>query len=181
MRKFLWTVVEIHIGNRTAEVELLGKEDNQVRLSIDGEEYEVDITMLEEGVYSILQNGKSYNAELTHSENRKNYKVNTGFSSYDVKIIDTQAKYLRLKRGADERQDDKIISPMPGKVIHIPVCAGDRLQAGDTIIVIEAMKMQNSFKVAADCIVKEILVTEDEAISANQILIRLDLSGTKIG
>ena len=166
--------MEIHIGNRVVEVELLGKEDNQVRLSIDGEEYDVDITMLEESVYSILQNGKSYNAELTHSENRKNYKVNTGFSSYDVKIIDTQAKYLRLKRGADERQADKIISPMPGKVVPIPVKAGDTLIAGDTALVIEAMKTQNSYKVSTDCIVKEILVTEGEAISTNQLLMRLN-------
>ena len=167
--------MEIHIGNRVAEVELLNKEENQVRLSIDGKEYEVDITMLQDGVYSILQDGKSHNAELTYSEDRKKYKVNTAFSSHNVQIIDTKAKYLRLKRGADERQDDKIISPMPGKVVSIPVKEGDCLQAGDTVIVIEAMKMQNSYKVASDCTIKEIAVSEGEAINSNQLLIRLDL------
>jgi biotin carboxyl carrier protein len=171
--------MEIHIENRVAEVELLGKEENQVRLSIDGEEYEVDITMLQEGVYSILQNGKSYNAELTHSEDRKSYNVHAAFSAHNIQIIDTKAKYLRLKRGADERQDDKIISPMPGKVVSIPVQAGDRLQAGDTAIVIEAMKMQNNYKVAADCTVREIIVTEGEAIHSNQLLMRLELVNTK--
>jgi biotin carboxyl carrier protein len=167
--------MEIHIGNRAAEIELLNKEENQVRLSIDGTEYEVDITTFQDGVYSILQNGKSYNAELTYSEDRKNYKVNTDFSSHNVQIIDSKAKYLRLKRGADERQDDKIISPMPGRVVNIPVKAGDHLQAGETAIVIEAMKMQNSYKVASDCMIKEIVVTEGEAINSNQLLIRLDL------
>jgi biotin carboxyl carrier protein len=167
--------MEIHIGKRVAEIELLSKEENQVRLSIDGQEYEVDITMLQEGVYSILQNGKSYNAELTHSDDRKTYKVNVAFSSHNIQIVDAKTKYLRLKRGADERQDDKIISPMPGKVVHIPIKTDDKLQAGDTIIVIEAMKMQNSYKVASDCIVKEILVTEGEAVNTNQLLIRLDL------
>ena len=170
--------MEIHIGNRVADVELLSKEDNQVRLSIDGKEYEVDITMLQEGVYSILQDGKSCNAELTCSEDRKNYTVNTAFSSHQIRIIDTKAKYLRLKRGVDERQDDKIISPMPGKVVHIPVQVGDRLQAGDTVIVIEAMKMQNSYKVTSNCTIKEIAVNEGEAIQANQLLIRLDLTNT---
>jgi biotin carboxyl carrier protein len=167
--------MEIHIGNRVAEVELINKEDNRVRLSIDGEVYEVDVAMLRERVYSILQDGKSHNAELTHSDDRKSYRVNTAFSFYDVQIVDTKARYLRLKRGADERQDDKIISPMPGKVVQIPVRAGDRLQAGDTAIVVEAMKMQNNYKVAGDCIIKEIVVTEGEAISSNQLLIRLDL------
>jgi len=167
--------MEIHIGKRTAEIELLSKEENQVRLSIDGKEYEVDITMLQDGVYSILQDGKSYNAELSYSADRKNYKVNTVFSSHDIQIIDTKAKYLRLRRGAGERQDDKIISPMPGKVVHIPVQVGDRVKAGDTVIVIEAMKMQNSYKVTSDCTVKEIVVNEGEAINSNQLLIRLNL------
>lgn len=171
--------MEIHIGNRVAEIELLSKEGNQVCLSLDGQEYEVDITMLREGVYSILHDGKSYNAELTHSEDRKNYQVNTGFSTQNVQIIDAKAKYLRLKRGGEDRQDDKIISPMPGKVVSIPVEVGTQLQAGDTIIVIEAMKMQNNYKVASDCVVKEILVTEGEAIKSNQLLIRLGVLDMK--
>jgi biotin carboxyl carrier protein len=168
--------MEIHIGSRVAEVELLSKEENQVRLSIDGKVYEVDVAMLKDGMYSILQDGKSYNAELTCSDDRKSYKVNAAFSSHNIQIIDTKAKYLRLKRGADERQDDKIISPMPGKVVNIPVQVGERLQAGDTAIVVEAMKMQNGYKVAADCTVREILVAEGEAISSNQLLMRLDLA-----
>lgn len=168
--------MEIHIGNRVAEIELLSKDDNLVRLSIDGKEYEIDITMLQEGVYSILQDGISYNAELSHTGDRKSYIVNTSFSEHSVKIIDNKAKYLRLKRGADERQDDKIVSPMPGKVISIPVEVGEVLQAGDTIIVIETMKMQNNYKVAGDCVVKDILVAEGDAISSNQLLVRLDLT-----
>jgi biotin carboxyl carrier protein len=168
--------MEIHIGNRVAEIELLNKEDNQVHLSIDGKEYEVDITMLQEGVYSILHNGKSYNAELTSSDDRKNYEVNTAFSSHNIQIIDTKAKYLRLKKGKDERQDNKIISPMPGKVVNIPVKAGSKLQAGDTIIIIEAMKMQNNYTVSSECEVKEVLVNEGDSIKANQLLIRLNLA-----
>lgn len=167
--------MEIHIGKRITEIELISKEENMVKLSIDGKEYEVDISMLQNGVYSILQDGKSYNAELIHSDDRKNYTVNTVFSSHKVQIIDAKAKYLRLKRGGDERQDDKIISPMPGKVVSIPVKSGDQLSAGDTVIVIEAMKMQNNYKVASDCVIKEILVSEGDAINSNQLLARLDL------
>ena len=88
--------MEIHIGNRTAEIELVEKDGNNVRLTIDGVEYEVDVTMAENGACSILHEGKSYNAELIRSENGKNYKVNTLFSSYNVDIVDTKAKYLRM-------------------------------------------------------------------------------------
>ncbi len=170
--------MEIRIGNRVAEVELLSKEDNNVRLSIDGQVHEVDVTMLEEGVYSILRDGKSYNAELAYSDDRKSYKVNTVFSSYDIQIIDSKEQYLRLKKGSDDRQNDKIISPMPGKVVQIPVQPGDQLTAGATAIVVEAMKMQNNYKVSSACIVREILVDEGETIQTNQVLIRLELIPT---
>ena len=55
---------EIHIGNRVADVELLGKDGNKVRLDIDGQPYEVDIVMAENGACSILHDGHSYNCLL---------------------------------------------------------------------------------------------------------------------
>lgn len=171
--------MEIRIGNRIAEVELLSKEGNTVKLTIDGKEYEVDVVMVENGSCSILHDGKSYNAELIRSDNGKNYKVSTHFSSYNVDIIDSKAKYLRLKKGGEERQDNKIISPMPGKVVSVPVKVGDRMKAGDTVIVVEAMKMQSNYKVTSDCIIKEILVKEGDTINNNQELILLDLEVTK--
>ena len=69
--------MEIHIGNRVADVELLGKDGNKVRLDIDGQPYEVDIVMAENGACSILHDGHSYNAELIRSGGGKNYQVNT--------------------------------------------------------------------------------------------------------
>ena len=104
--------MEIHIGNRVADVELLGKDGNKVRLDIDGQPYEVDIVMAENGACSILHDGHSYNAELIRSGGGKNYQVNTLFSSYSVDIIDSQAKYLRMRKNSEEKQGDKVVSPM---------------------------------------------------------------------
>ena len=167
--------MEIHIGNRIAEVELLGKEGNIVKLTIDGKEYEVDVVMAENGSCSILHEGKSYNAELVRSHNGKSYKVNTLFSSYNVDIIDTKTKYLSLKKSEEGRQDSKIVSPMPGKVVAIPVQEGDKMKAGDTVIVIEAMKMQSNYKVNSDCTIKKILVKEGDTVNNGQELVLLDL------
>lgn len=167
--------MEIHIGNRIADVSLISKEGNNVSVSIDGVVYDVDVVMTENGACSILHDGKSYNAGLIRSNGGKNYKVNMHFSSYTVDIVDTQAKYLRMKKRNKEIQNDSLQSPMPGKVVKIPVNVGDRLNAGDTAIVIEAMKMQSNYKVNADCFIKEILVQEGEAVNANQVLITLDL------
>lgn len=167
--------MEIHIGDRIADVTLVSKEGNKVQLTIDGVPYDVDIVMAENGSCSILHEGKSYNAELIRKEGGKSYTVNAHYQSYNIDIIDSQAKYLRMRKGGEEKQQDKIVSPMPGKVVKIPVKVGDRLQAGDIVVVIEAMKMQSNYKVSAPCVVKEILVKEGDSVNANQVVMTLDI------
>ena len=159
--------MEIHIGNRVADVTLVSKEDNKVRLNVDGRIYDVDIAMAENGSCSILHDGNSYNTEVIRDEGGKSYDVNLFYRSYHVDIADTQVKYLRMRKGGEERQD--------GKVMKIPVKKGDRLSAGDIVVVLEAMKMQSNYKVNSDCVVREILVAEGDSVSSNQILMTLDI------
>lgn len=167
--------MEIHIGERVADVTLVGKDGNRVQFLIDGKPYEVDIVMAENGSCSILHDGNSFNAELIRSEEGKSYDVNMFYRSYRVDIVDTQAKYLRMKRGCVEKQDDRIVAPMPGKVVRVPVSKGDRLSAGDIVVVLEAMKMQSNYKVSSECTVKEVLVNEGDSVNAGQVLVVLDI------
>ena len=166
--------MEIHIGDRIADITLVGKEGNKVQLTIDGKPYEVDIVMAENGSCSILHNGNSFNAGLVRGEGGKSYDISMLQRSFHVDIVDTQAKYLHMKKGADEKQGDKILAPMPGKVVKIPVVVGQEMKAGDTVIVIEAMKMQSNYKVTSDCRIKEILVQEGDSITGEQTLITLE-------
>ena len=63
--------MEIHIGNRVAEVELVSKEDNKVVLTIDGKPFEADVVMAENGTCNILMDGRSSNAQLIRRDNGK--------------------------------------------------------------------------------------------------------------
>ena len=166
--------MEIHIGNRVADVELVSKEDNKVVLTIDGIPFEADVVMAENGMCNILMDGHSSNAQLIRKNDGKNYKVSTHYSTFNVEIIDSQAKYLRMRKKGEEEQNDRITSPMPGKVVKIPVTVDQEMKAGDTAIVIEAMKMQSNYKVSSNCRIKEILVQEGDNITGDQTLITLE-------
>ena len=144
-----------------------------MRLDIDGQPYEVDIVMAENGACSILHDGHSYNAELIRSGGGKNYQVNTLFSSYSVDIIDSQAKYLRMRKNSEEKQGDKVVSPMPGKVMKIPVNEGDLLSAGDIVVVLEAMKMENNIDSDRAGVVKSIKVNRGDSVLEGDVLITL--------
>ncbi len=167
--------LEVRIGDRIAEVKLLKQEGSFATISIDNKVYDLDIEMVENGVYSILHNGLSYNVELIEGTTAKNYYVNTLYQNFDVEIIDAQSKYLQSRKKNLELEGSNVISsPMPGKVIRIPVKIGDNVKAGQTVIVISAMKMESDYKSAIDGTVKEITVKEGSTIEGNQPLIIIE-------
>ena len=166
---------EIKLEHRTARIELLNRAGSKVLLAVDDRKYELDIVMVEKGVYSILYNGHSYNVELIEGESSKEYIVNTFARSFIAEIIDAETKYRQSRKsGTNEEGDNNISSPMPGKVVKIQVKTGDKVTSGQTLIVVEAMKMQSEFKATADRTVRDILVKEGDIVNAHQIMIKLE-------
>jgi biotin carboxyl carrier protein len=167
--------LEIKIGDREARVRLISSEGSKATIQIDEKVYEVDIIMVEEGVYSIIHEGKSYNIEMIQGNGPKNYFVNTYYSSHELNIIDAQSRYQQNRNKDGLHSGDKIIStPMPGKVVSIPVKEGDVVEKGATIIVISAMKMESEYKSPVDGVVKKIFVTEGETINGHQPLVEIE-------
>lgn len=175
------TEVEIQIGNKICEVTLLSKESNSVKIDIDGVVYDVDVAMLQNGICSILYNGNSYNAEMIKNNAGKHYQVNLNYSTYQIDMLDSQAKYMKMRKGGAQHdtQTDVITAPMPCKIVKVYVKPGDVLKADDTILTMEAMKMQSNYKVSADCKVKEVLVASGDSVSVEQVLIRLEINNDK--
>jgi len=167
--------LDIKIGDREAHVRMIKKEGSKATIQIDEKIYEVDIIMVEEGVYSIIHEGKSYNIEMIQGNGPKNYFVNTYYSSHELDIIDAQSRYQQNRNKDGLHSGEKIIStPMPGKVVRIPVSEGDPVEKGATLIVISAMKMESEYKSPADGVVKKIFVTEGETITGHQPLIEIE-------
>ena len=94
--------MEIQVGNKTLEVTLLSKEGNQVKIDIDGQVYDVDVAMLQNGTCSLIYDGNSYNAELIRESGEKHYRVNLNYSTYQIDMLDSQAKYMKMRRGGSQ-------------------------------------------------------------------------------
>lgn len=107
--------MEIHIGNRIADIQLISKDGNNVVLSIDGKEFGIDVVMAENGSCSILHDGKSFNAQLIRQEDGKTYQVDTHMSSFKVNIVDSQAKYLQMRKRLRKRPKIKLLRQWPEK------------------------------------------------------------------
>jgi len=166
---------EVSLGHRTAKVNILNRTGTKTLIDIDGNRYDVDIVMVEKGVYSILFNGHSYNVELIEGDSSKKYIVNTFAKTFNVEIIDAESKYISSRNKGMEAEEENIVaSPMPGKVVKIPVKTGEKVAAGQTLVVVEAMKMQSEFKASHDKTVIEILVKEGDTVNAHQVMMKLE-------
>lgn len=163
--------LEVNVDGQSVSVELLGKDGNMHKFAIDGKVYDVDLVMVEPGVFSILHKNKSFNVELTQGKDPKSYFINTLYNSFDVKILDAEAKYLNSRKQDDLGDDNVISSPMPGKVVKILVKKGDKVKAGETVIIVSAMKMESEYKVKQDRVVKDVKVKEGDTVDGNQPLV----------
>jgi biotin carboxyl carrier protein len=167
--------LELKIDDRIAVLDIIARDGNQMRVKVDDREYELDLVMVEEGVYSIILGGRSYNIELIEGNTSKEYHVNTFRKSYDVEIIDAEAKYLKARNsGLEEAATKTIVSPMPGKVVKVLVKQGEQVTKGDTLIIISAMKMESEFKAAIDGVVKEVNAKDGDTVDGGKVLIVLE-------
>jgi biotin carboxyl carrier protein len=166
---------EIRINNRIANIELIERVGNNAKVRIDNKIYEIDIEKIGTKIYSVLYLGKSHTFDISDDCDCKQFETNSLYQWFDIKILDSQAKFLENKNKASIKDQSNIIStPMPGKIVKIPVKQGDKLNEGDTIIVVEAMKMQSEYKVNQNKTIKEILVKEGDTVVGNQTLIILE-------
>ena len=167
--------LEIKINKRFAKVELLNHDGTRYKIKVDKTIYDLDVLPVDSGLYSILMQGKSFNVEVIRGENFKKNIVNTHWQSFETEIIDAEAKYLMSRgKGLQDAGENVIISPMPGKVVSVLVTVGERVETGQTAIIISAMKMESEFKVKGNGVVKEVYVKEGDTVDGSQILIVIE-------
>lgn len=167
--------VEIKINDRTAWVHLKNQNGNLLEIEVDGKAYRVDLLHTAGGTFSIIENGHSYNIELVPLKLPKKYTAYTLYNTYDVEVIDAEARYL-INRGSNGSAsgEKSITSPMPGKVVKILGDEGEEVRKGETVIILAAMKMESEYKAPADGMIKKIHVKEGDAVEGNQILVEFE-------
>ncbi|MDP4289793.1 MAG: biotin/lipoyl-containing protein [Bacteroidota bacterium] len=167
--------LEFSIDGRKPEVKLIESKGSRVKISIDGRVYDADIVKFGNGLYSIIIDGQSFSIEMIEEDTPKHYVLNTFYKSFNVEIIDAEKRYQRSRlKGSKIGGENNISSPMPGKVVGIPVKVGQKVEAGQPVIIISAMKMESELKVKNAGKVKEIRVKEGAVIDANQILMIIE-------
>ena len=134
---------------------------------IDGREVEVDAVLARPNVLSLRIGNDAY--EIKSERVADDWHLWVGSSRFAVETRDPRSLRGR-SRTADDHGPKKITAPMPGKVVRLLVRAGDPVEIGAGIAVVEAMKMQNEIKSPKKGIVVKILTAEHAAVNAGDVL-----------
>lgn len=161
--------LEITIDGRIRTLEI--PESGEARYVLDSEPLAADAREVEPGIYSILIEDRSYEVKIETGAEGLWAGVNG--RRYAVSVRDPR----RLSRdrhaiGAAGRQ--QVSSPMPGKVVRVLVGAGEEVAAGQGLVVVEAMKMQNEIRSPKAGRVVAVLVAEGQTVAGGEPLAEVE-------
>jgi acetyl/propionyl-CoA carboxylase alpha subunit len=164
--------VEIENGNSFSINQLTGNSAD-----LNGSVITWDQVEVKPGKFHIIRDLKSYSVEVIgvdEATKTLNLKVNNNM--YKAKVED-RFDLLLHQLGMDNLVNvavKELKAPMPGLVLKIEVEVGQTIKEGDTLIVLEAMKMENVLKSPTDVVIKSIGVTEGNAVEKNEVLIEFE-------
>jgi biotin carboxyl carrier protein len=164
-------IYEVTIAGHTHRVELSRGESGWL-CKLNGREFLLDAISIGPDILSLLVNGKSYEIKQENTATESNIVV--GHERFSAVVRDPRS--LRSRRRSDGGIEGvrKITAPMPGKVVRILAPAGTQVEAGQGVLVIEAMKMQNELKSPKKGTVKRLNVTEGAAVEAGQVIAEIE-------
>jgi biotin carboxyl carrier protein len=149
-------------------------ESSEEQMMINGSPLAWDFVKIKEGHFHILYQNKSYQAEVVKVDfTTKSVSLKINNNRYTVDVKD-KFDLLLEKMGISSASAGKvnnIKAPMPGLIINLKVAEGDTVKAGDQLLILEAMKMENILKSPGDGVVKKIKVKKGDSVEKNQVLI----------
>jgi biotin carboxyl carrier protein len=159
---------DIIVDGKTHRVEV-SRGEKLWSCNVDGQEMEVDAALTARDVLSVLLGGKAYEIKRERSLQGELHIV-IGSARYAVDVQDPRSLRTRRAVAGADAGPQKIKAAMPGKIVRILVNEHDEVKAGDGVIVMEAMKMQNEVKSPKDGKVQKILTAEGSTVNAGDTL-----------
>ena len=158
-------------GKTEKSVNILSKEDNIFTATINDKEYILDIVKVEQGVYSILYNGQSINMEMIEGDEPGKYKVNTFCDYLELEVA--PAVNTSIQGRAKKSGNELIKAPMSGKIVKVKVEVGDKIEEGDSLVILSAMKMENEIKSSMSGVISKISIKEEELVKDGQLIVTI--------
>ncbi len=160
---------KVKCGDREMKVDI----DEPGTATIDDKTIGYDLALVEENLWNIISCGKSYNVRLVdRNDTDKTMQLLVNNHMYTVELRDSFDDLLE-KMGMSTIAAatlNELKAPMPGMVVQIIATPGTEVQKGDTLLILEAMKMENVIKASGNATVKSVHIEKGQTVEKNQLL-----------
>jgi len=158
---------EVSIDGKNHRLEL-NKVDARWECTLDGEKVNVDAVIARPNVLSLIVDGQAF--EVKREQTATDLHLWVKSARFAVEVHDPRSLRSRRAAGGGVEGPQKLLAPMPGKIVRILAPAGTQVTTGQGVLVIEAMKMQNELKSPKDGVVKQVVVAEGASVTAGAVL-----------
>ena len=145
--------------------------------SVNGKQKEWDMIEFHENTFHVIKDNKGYNAVLvSFNAEEKTMVINVNGNDYEISVKDKNDLLLQ-QLGINVKSSSVIQSikaPMPGLIINVSVNEGTEVKKGDTLLILEAMKMENVIKSPRDGKDKKVNVQLKQAVEKNQVMLEFE-------
>ncbi len=136
-----------------------------------------DLVLLKSNLYHVIKDNQSFIVEVVKADYQtKQFTVKVNGQAFDLAARD-RFDLLLKKLGMDKAANAKVSevkAPMPGLLVSIKVTDGTEVKKGDTLVILEAMKMENALKSPIDGKVKTIKVKAGQNVDKNQVILQFE-------
>ena len=157
----------IELGGKPRVVELTPGQ-NGLACSIDGAPLQADSVEVGPGIYSILVGGQSW--EVWVQPHPQSLLISAAGREYSAAVRDPREWRGKRPGGFESEGRQHVLAPMPGKVIRILAKAGEKIEAGQGLVVVEAMKMQNEVRAPKSGRIEKVLVAQGQSVNAGELI-----------
>jgi biotin carboxyl carrier protein len=159
---------EIELDGKVRSVELIHTGE-RAHWTIDGRVLNADAVEVSSGIYSLLIGGKSFEARV-EPQSDSDLRVTIAGHEFQVAIRNPRRWNRDRAAGAEAEGRQQVTAPMPGKIVLVLVKTGDAVDAGQGIVVVEAMKMQNEIRSPKSGTVERLLVGAGQTVNAGEVV-----------
>jgi biotin carboxyl carrier protein len=163
---------EVRIGGKPRVVELTRNSENW-KISLDGTVLDADAVEIATNTFSILIEGESHEVRVAPLPDGS-LVLHTGLAEYVAEVDDPRAWRGRRHGALEAEGRQQIVAPMPGKIVRVLARAGDTVEVGQGLLVVEAMKMQNEIRSPKSGRMEKLFVKEGQAVNAGEVLAWVD-------
>jgi len=166
---------EVRVGERVHEVEVEIDAAGERRVFVDGQAFEV--AQAGRDVRRVSPVSSDLQLEVTLGDGPRPGEASVAGIRVKLELRTTQEVALAasLGKSGDGGGDGSLRAPMPGRVVQVLVAAGEVVERGAPVLIIEAMKMENELHAPVAGVVERVSVVEGEAVDAGQTLLEIEI------